>query len=200
MKTTTPKQFRHMVGCKSCALCKTRKKVVVGRGPITAKIMFVGEAPGADEDESGIPFVGKAGKKLSEMLEQAGIEESDIYITNTVKCRPPQNREPAGIEVKKCKEHLNLQLRVIQPEYIVTLGNTALQYFCPNVKITTVHGKVRVTKRGMKIFPIIHPAAIFRTAEYEQLIVDDLLKLKKLIAGVNRTQSTGDLVGVRVME
>ncbi len=170
-----------MTGCESCPLHKTRSQVVVGRGELVGiRYMFVGEAPGADEDESGLPFVGASGKKLTAFMERAGIDPSAVYISNVVKCRPPDNRTPFHTEVKACSVHLHLQMRVIKPPVIVTVGNTPLQFFLPQKRIMQVHGQVLSARTGQRIFPIIHPAAALRNPEYNALILKDLKKLAAL--------------------
>jgi len=189
--------FRHMIGCTLCKLSATRQNVVVGRGPLTAKILIIGEAPGENEDIQGRPFVGKAGHKLTEMMAAAGIEKTDVYITNIVKCRPPSNRQPTSLEVKRCRGHLELQMQVIQPRVLVTLGNTSLQYFFPHLKITSCHGQMQTTRKGHRVIPIIHPAATFRNPEYEQLIIKDLKKVRRLVLDSRSSSDANLLIGNR---
>ena len=186
-KVKAPKVFRHMQVCKACSLHKKRKNVVVGRGNYRhAYIMIVGEGPGEDEDKSGMPFVGRAGEKLEELLNESGIDKDIIYITNAVKCRPMsggRNRPPTNLEIRKCSPHLELQISVLQPKIIVVLGNVALQYFCPDLKILSSRGKLLTSKKTRaKIFPIIHPAASFRHEDWEELIRQDLSELKRLVS------------------
>lgn len=173
-----PKTFEYMKECVFCRLSKTRQKVVVGRGSVhNVRFFFVGEAPGREEDDSGLPFVGSSGRKLMELVDEVGLDKSSMYVTNIVKCRPPKNRPPTSQEIKRCKVHLVLQLRVTQPQIIVTVGNTALQFFCPKLKIMSVHGQFQTTKKGLKIFPLIHPAAALRNRDWLDLIRQDLRKL-----------------------
>lgn len=174
-----PRPFRYMLNCDQCPLNRSRQNVVIGRGPIEhVRYMFIGEAPGEDEDESGSPFVGQAGQMLSSLLMQAGISEDRIYITNVVKCRPPHNRPPTSLEVKACSSHLRTQVEIIRPKMLVLIGNTALQYYFANLKIMSVHGQVLDSKFGVPTFPIIHPAAALRHREWTGLLLDDLNKLK----------------------
>lgn len=147
-------------GCKKCHLCEKAKQVVFGKGSYNAPVMLVGEAPGADEDEQGIPFVGKAGQLLDKILAAAGI--SDVYIANVVKCRPPENRLPTREEVEACWPYLVRQIELLKPRIIVCLGALATQQLVhPQAKITMVHGKI-YTKGGIKIVPTFHPAALLR--------------------------------------
>ncbi len=147
-------------GCKKCHLCEKAKQVVFGKGSYNAPVMLVGEAPGADEDDQGIPFVGKAGQLLDKILAAAGI--SDVYIANVVKCRPPENRLPTREEVEACWPYLVRQIELIKPRIIVCLGALATQQLVhPQAKITMVHGKI-YTKGGIKIVPTYHPAALLR--------------------------------------
>lgn len=147
-------------GCKKCHLCEKAKQVVFGKGSYNAPVMLVGEAPGADEDDQGIPFVGKAGQLLDKILAAAGI--SDVYIANVVKCRPPENRLPKKEEVEACWPYLVRQIELIKPRIIVCLGALATQQLVhPQAKITMVHGKI-YTKGKIKIVPTYHPAALLR--------------------------------------
>jgi len=176
---TIPKSFKYMQLCEKCSLHKTRQNVVVGRG-VTSHVtyMFVGEAPGENEDEQGLPFVGRAGEVLQELLEKVKFPEDITYITNIVKCRPPANRPPTGREVAQCSAHLQLQLKTLRPKIVVVVGATSLAYFCPSEKkISAVRGKVLMGRFGLKIYPIIHPAAIFRNPDWKPIILKDLKNL-----------------------
>lgn len=180
-KDSVDKEFQYMLGCTKCPLHKSRKNVVVGRGPVRGvTYMIVGEAPGKDEDEEGKPFVGKSGQLLSRILTQVGFKEDEFFITNVVRCRPPANRRPTGSEVKACSTHLRFQIEMINPQILVVAGGTALSYFFPKDKITSVHGKLMKTRTGKNIFPIFHPAYILRNPEMEKSLIEDLRKLKKL--------------------
>ena len=148
--------------CNKCKLCNGRKNVVIGTGNRNARIMFVGEGPGADEDEQGIPFVGKAGQLMNKAFDGVGLKREEVYIANIVKCRPPQNRNPEKDEVEACKEYLEAQMNLINPEIIVLLGNVALKnYLGDEYSITTSRGKW-FEKDGRKVLPTFHPAALLR--------------------------------------
>lgn len=149
-----------MQECGKCSLCKEAKQKVFGKGSQNAPVLLVGEAPGADEDDQGTPFVGTAGQLLDKILVSAGV--NDVYITNIVKCRPPENRLPKNDEVEACRPYLTRQTELIKPRIIVCLGALATQQLIhPQAKITMVHGKV-YTKGGIKIVPTFHPAALLR--------------------------------------
>ncbi len=148
--------------CNKCKLCNTRKNVVIGIGNKKAKIMFIGEGPGADEDIQGIPFVGRAGQLMDKALAGLGIKREDIYITNIVKCRPPQNRNPEKEEADSCKEYIETQIKLVNPEVIVLLGSVALKNILgEQYGITASRGKW-FEKDGIKILPTFHPAALLR--------------------------------------
>lgn len=176
--TNVPQPFRYMLTCTQCRLSRDRTQVVVGRGPTKGvEFLFIGEAPGEQEDKDGVPFVGQAGQRLSALMDQAGIEESQVYITNIVKCRPPGNRVPSSMEVKSCSAHLLLQVKLIRPKLLVLVGNTTLQYFFPHLKIMSVHGKRGPDKLGVPTYPIIHPSATLHHPAWIDLLLDDLKNL-----------------------
>lgn len=157
---------------KETEICKNCKNIVVGKGNLDADILFVGEAPGRNEDEQGIPFVGKAGQNLDRMLESVGLSLEDVYIANILKCRPPQNRDPLPDEIRAHTPWLIKQIKEIKPKVICSLGNYATKFFLANgdvemmkgqVGITSVHGKVRMIDflgTKIKLIPLFHPAAI----------------------------------------
>lgn len=147
----------------------TRNKVVPGEGNIESPIVFVGEGPGADEDKTGRPFVGRAGKLLDKMLKEwAGIERKDIFITNIVKCRPPKNRVPTDEEMKSCIQYLESQMLVIKPKIIVTLGATSMSYFTNEKKITQSRGKFYDWFGNIKTFVTFHPSYLLRNHSMEK--------------------------------
>src|SRR5690349_24727721 len=136
--------------------------LVMGDGNINAEIVFIGEAPGKNEDEQGLPFVGAAGKFLNEMLGQAGMQRSDVYITNIVKYRPPNNRDPLPEEKKAFWPYLLKQLQIIQPKVVITLGRHSMEYFLPGMKISAIHGEPKRIQFGghkLVVVPLFHPAA-----------------------------------------
>lgn len=145
--------------CTDCSLSKTRNMAVPGEGSYTAEVMFVGEGPGSREDKQGRPFVGPAGKILDELLELVGMDRSKVYITNIVKCRPPNNRDPLPEEVEACSKYLDIQLKLVNPSIVVTLGRHSLRTFFPQEIISKSHGKPRKWN-NLLIYPLYHPAAI----------------------------------------
>lgn len=148
--------------CEKCKLCKTRKNIVFGSGNREANIMFIGEGPGADEDEMGMPFVGKAGKLMDKAFEGVGIDREKVYIANIVKCRPPQNRVPEKDEASACIDYLRNQVMLIKPKIIVLLGSTALKNILgEEYSITKVRGNF-ITKKDIIYIPTFHPAALLR--------------------------------------
>ena len=166
--------------CKKCELCNSRTKVVIGTGNKNAKIMFIGEGPGADEDSQGIPFVGKAGQLMNKAFEGIGIKREDVYITNIVKCRPPQNRNPEKEEAQSCKEYLDAQIKLINPEIIILLGSVALKNILgEEYGITASRGKW-FEKDGKKILPTFHPAALLRDETKKIYFWQDLKMLTKI--------------------
>lgn len=165
--------------CTKCKLCQNRKNTVFGEGNPNAKIMFVGEGPGADEDLQGLPFVGKAGKLMNQAFLGLGINREDVYIANIVKCRPPQNRTPESDEIGACVEFLKKQIMIIKPEKIVLLGNTALKaVFGNECSITSLRGKW-IEKKGIKYMPTFHPAALLRDENKKIEFWLDLKKIKE---------------------
>jgi DNA polymerase len=167
-----------VMGCPLCKLARTRKNAVPGEGQLAAKILFIGEAPGRSEDEKGRPFVGAAGKILDEMLAKAGIERSQVFITNVVKCRPPNNRVPEDDEVTACHPYLERQLALIRPRIICILGRTAYSSILGGGSITANRGKI-IEKAGQKYFLTIHPAAAIYNRSMLGLLEADLKKLAK---------------------
>lgn len=144
--------------CAKCpALCQSRSQVVFGSGNPKAEVLFIGEAPGANEDKQGIPFCGMSGQVLNELLNSVGLSRDDIFITNTILCRPQDNRNPAKDEVENCRDRLDKLMQIMQPKVIVTIGNFATERILGKKGITTLRGKV-FEKEGRKIIPVIHPA------------------------------------------
>lgn len=165
-------------------LAKTATQLVIGDGNLDAEIVFIGEAPGKNEDEQGIPFVGAAGKFLNEMLAQAGLVRSDVYITNIVKYRPPNNRDPLPEEKKAFWPYLVRQLDVISPKVVVTLGRHSMEYFLPEAKISQIHGEAKRIAFGDKkivIVPLYHPAAALYNGSMRQTLIDDFLRVPVVI-------------------
>ena len=149
--------------CVLCPLSETRAHVVFGEGDANAEVMFVGEGPGEAEDRMGRPFVGAAGQKLDEVLASVGIIRASVYITNVVKCRPPENRVPAKKEMEACWPFLETQIALVNPSLIVPLGNTPAQWLSPGVGgITSIRGTFLDWRGGIKLFPIFHPSYLLR--------------------------------------
>jgi len=172
--------------CRKCGLWKRRKNVVPGEGNLGAAVMFVGEAPGYWEDVKGRPFVGAAGKLLDEILFAVGISRSEVYITNVVKCRPPENRDPLPSEIETCTPYLDRQIKIVEPKFIVTLGRHAVSYILPKAgfeteSITKIHGKIyEGNLLGSEVFiiPMYHPAAALYNAKYRDELNKDFQFLK----------------------
>ncbi|MFB0567516.1 MAG: type-4 uracil-DNA glycosylase [Candidatus Bathyarchaeia archaeon] len=172
--------------CRKCELWRGRKKAVLGEGNLDAAVMFIGEAPGYWEDVKGQPFVGAAGKLLDEMLSRVGFSRGEVYITNVVKCRPPENRDPLPSEIKTCTPYLDRQIRMIEPKFIVTLGRHAASYILPKAgfetgSITKIHGRVyEANLVGLKVFiiPMYHPAAALYKAKYKDGLDRDFQLLR----------------------
>ena len=168
--------------CSDLAAMATN--LVMGDGNTNADIVFIGEAPGKKEDEQGLPFVGAAGKFLNEMLAQAGMDRSDVYITNIVKYRPPNNRDPSPGEKKEFLPYLLKQLEIIEPKVVITLGRHSMEYFLPGIKISDVHGQVQSIQFGsdkLNVVPLYHPAAALYNGSLRQTLVDDFLRVPDMI-------------------
>lgn len=168
-----------LAGCQRCGLCRGRQNIVFGRGAAAARIMFVGEGPGGDEDRLGLPFVGRAGQLLDKILAAAELPPEDIYICNVVKCRPPGNRLPEAAEVAACKPYLREQIRIVQPWIIVCLGALAGQTLLePGLKITRDRGSWR-RKGAFWLLPTFHPAALLRDESKKRPVWQDMLSLRE---------------------
>lgn len=177
--------------CQKCRLASGRTQVVFGTGNPDASIMFVGEAPGFHEDKQGIPFVGAAGKLLTELLESAGLFRSQVYIANVIKCRPPNNRDPEPDEVDACQPFLLQQIQLIKPHLVCSLGNFATQTLLGRkVGITKVHGR-HVQLTDFLLFPLYHPAAALHQGHLLSALRDDFQKLKQLLDTMTNTQQEG---------
>lgn len=166
--------------CQDCALHFSRRKSVPGVGPATSEIMFIGEGPGFNENEQGLPFVGAAGKFLDELLAQAGLVRADVWIGNVVKCRPPDNRDPLPEELAACDRYLERQIAAINPRIIVTLGRFSMGKFFPEARISAVHGQMR--RSGDRyIISMFHPAAALHQAKLKPTILADFRLLPALL-------------------
>ena len=168
--------------CRNCSLSKSRTHVVFGEGSPTAEIMFVGEAPGQNEDEQNRPFIGPAGKILSEQLNRIGLKREEVFIANVVKCRPPENRNPQTDEIASCLPYLWKQIEIIQPRVICSLGNFAAQALLERrVAITKIRGQ-HFQVRNFFVFPMLHPAAALHQGGMRRLIEEDFQNLKNFLA------------------
>jgi uracil-DNA glycosylase family 4 len=175
-------------GCVRCPqLAATRTKVVFGAGHADAELMFVGEAPGANEDKQGLPFVGQAGRLLETLLGEIGLTRGDVFIANALKCRPPGNRDPLPTEIENCRDYLFRQLELIRPRVVCTLGNfsTKLLRGDPGTGITRLHGRDEVRTIGprtVRLFPLYHPAAALYTPSMLEILRTDFARIPELLA------------------
>jgi len=184
---------KKILNCKKCELWKTRSNPVIGKGSLNTKIIFIGEAPGFNEDKQGEPFVGQAGKIFDELLNSVGLKREEIYITNIMKCRPPNNRNPNQDEIKACSPHLNNQIETIKPKIICCLGNFATDFILRRFNlsdkiqgISRIHGEVfRVStlNNNIKIIPLYHPAVVTYNSNMLETLKKDFEILGKLKGG-----------------
>jgi DNA polymerase len=182
-----------VLGCRRCGLCDGRWNPVIGEGNLDAKVVFVGEAPGRREDETGRPFVGSAGQLLERLLGSVGLRRGDVYITNIVKCRPPNNRPPTPREIEACSPHLERQLAIIRPRIIAPMGNTAIGYMTSrlglkSVRISAMHGRAIEAEAPLgrvALFSLYHPAAALYTKELEKIMEKDFAALGRLLDGID---------------
>jgi DNA polymerase len=161
--------------CRRCGLCETRTTVVFGEGSPRPRLLFVGEAPGADEDRTGRPFVGRAGQLLTKMIQAIGLDRKDVYIANVLKCRPPENRPPRPDEVATCRPFLEEQIRLLRPALVVALGNHAVRALLLTDRgIGALRGKIQPSVFGVPVLPTFHPAYLLRTPEAKREAWQDL--------------------------
>jgi DNA polymerase len=190
----TPEARRELLAdvyreARSCVLCphlaQTRTQVVFGAGNADADLLFIGEAPGSDEDRDGVPFVGRAGKLLTQLLGEVGIAREDVFIANVLKCRPPDNRNPTAPEIANCSRWLYRQLELIQPTVVVTLGNFATRLLREDqTSITKIRGQVEVRTigpRAVRLLPVLHPAAALYTPANRSVLAGDLALIPALL-------------------
>jgi uracil-DNA glycosylase family 4 len=166
--------------CQKCVLYRSRKKAVPGEGPANAEIMFIGEGPGFNENEQGRPFVGAAGNFLNELLAEAGLKRSDVWIGNVVKCRPPGNRDPLPEELSACDAYLERQIAAINPKIIITLGRYSMSKFMPGAKISSVHGQMRRVGNRF-VIAMFHPAAALHQPKFKPALLQDFGQLSRLL-------------------
>jgi uracil-DNA glycosylase family 4 len=170
--------------CQQCSLYKRANRSVPGEGNPEARLMFIGEGPGYYEDQKGIPFCGAAGKLLDELLDSIKLDRKEVFIGNVIKHRPPDNRDPLPIEIEACRQWLDKQIKIIQPEIIVTLGRFSMAKFLPEAKISRIHGQPQTVEfqgRKVTIMPMYHPAAGLRRGEVLEDLRKDFLRLGELL-------------------
>lgn len=177
--------------CQKCSLCKTRTNVVPGEGNTSTEIMFIGEGPGKEEDSQGKPFTGQAGKFLDELLKIIKLERKDVFITNIIKCRPPENRDPLPEEIETCWPYLEQQIKIIKPKLIVTLGRHSMNRFIPGLIISKDHGQAKrykgIHQEKQVYYPMYHPAVSLYNPSQKETLIYDMKKipilLRKIRAG-----------------
>ncbi|MCK5585819.1 uracil-DNA glycosylase [Candidatus Bipolaricaulota bacterium] len=182
---------RQMASCQACELAQQRNKVVPGEGADDADLLFIGEAPGFNEDQQGKPFVGAAGSFLDQLLASIGLSRGDVYIANVIKCQPAGNRDPLPGEIAACKPWLDQQIELIRPKIIVTLGRFSLARYFTNETIGKVHGRPRKVGDIM-CFPMYHPAAALHQGSLRKVIEEDMLKLPALLKDLETCSDTSD--------
>jgi DNA polymerase len=188
--------YRQIASCQDCELAKHRNKVVPGEGPEDADLLFIGEAPGWNEDQQGRPFVGAAGGFLDQLLTSIGLRREQVYIANVIKCRPPQNRDPLPDEIQACSKWLDHQVEIIQPRVIVTLGRYSLAKYFPGESIGKIHGKPR-KQDDIIYYPMYHPAAALHQGSLRKIIQEDMLRIPQILTQWERIPEE---VGVRQLE
>lgn len=175
--------------CTACPLCESRTNAVPGTGNPNADVVFIGEGPGKNEDEQGIPFCGASGRFLDELLQSINLRREDVFITNIVKCRPPGNRDPLPLEKDTCTDlYLNKQLEAINPKLIVTLGRHALNYFIPNQQISQVHGQPKRYQNRVYL-PLYHPAVALYNGSTRALLTEDFQIIPPLLEKIRNESS-----------
>lgn len=175
--------------CRLCGLCEGRTNIVPGDGSWEADVFFVGEGPGREEDLQGKPFVGAAGRLLTEMIESIGMSREQVFITNVVKCRPPSNRDPLPEEVKTCWPYLETQIKIIKPKLIVTLGRHSMARFLPGFKISEIHGQPKraagMWQERQVFLPLYHPAVALYDSRKKDVLFDDFKKIPLILEKIN---------------
>jgi len=180
--------YQEISNCRKCGISASRTRVVPGEGAEDARIMFIGEAPGWHEDQQGRPFVGPAGQFLDNLLKSIGLRRDQVYITNIVKTRPPNNRDPLPQEILNCKPWLDRQIRLISPRIIVTLGRLSMGLFMPGKTIGQIHG-TSLSKDGVTYFPMYHPAAALHQPALREVILKDFSKLPLLLKEIEQQET-----------
>ncbi len=174
--------------CTRCGLSATRTQAVPGEGPADAAIFFIGEGPGRNEDLQGRPFVGASGRYLESLLKSIGWDRSQVFITNVVKCRPPENRDPLPPELAACRDYLDCQIALIQPALVVTLGRFSMARYFPGAAITKIHGQAKRIENTYYL-PLFHPAAVLRNEAWRAAMKDDFQRIPRLLAEIQAGKS-----------
>jgi uracil-DNA glycosylase len=177
--------------CQNCRLSQTRTRAVPGDGPLDAEILFIGEGPGFHEDKQGKPFVGPAGRFLNELIDSIGLTRDQVYITNVVKCRPPENRDPAPDEIGACAPYLDRQIALLKPKIVVTLGRYSMAKYFPGESISRIHGQPKRDGETI-IFPMFHPAAALHRQELAGTLRQDMLKIPALLEELRATKPSAN--------
>lgn len=181
---------RQIKGCTLCGLHVGRTHAVPGAGDTTSPILFIGEGPGMNEDKQGLPFVGRSGDLLVKLLRSIGLTRDQVFITNVVKCRPPENRDPLPEEIATCKPYLDAQIELIDPLVIVTLGRFSMARYFPGAKITQIHGNAKFDDRRAYL-PLFHPAAVLRSPSLEPAMQADFNKIPLLVEEMRKRRRAG---------
>ena len=190
MRVSWTQLYEDLSGCQRCRLCEHRTNVVPGEGNPNARLMFIGEGPGQEEDRQGRPFVGRSGELLTRMIHAIGIERSEVYICNVVKCRPPQNRNPEPDEAEACLNYLRAQVALVRPKVIVLLGKVACRYTLgEEIFITRDHGRW-FERKGTWFIPTFHPSALLRDPTKKRDAWDDFQKIREKLKEIS--ESEGD--------
>ncbi len=177
--------YRQIERCQRCELHKYRTRVVPGEGPETARLFFIGEAPGWHEDQQGRPFVGPAGQFLEELLASINLKRDEVYIANVIKCRPPGNRDPLPGEIQACSKWLDQQLEIIKPKMIITLGRYSMAKFFPGESISKIHGKAK-KQNNMIYYAMYHPAAALHQGSLRKIIEADMRRIPEILAQIDK--------------
>ena len=178
--STATTLYEEIADCPRCPLARTRSRTVPGSGPLPSDLMFVGEGPGQREDELGLPFVGRSGQFLDELLATIGRSRRDVYVTNVVKCRPPGNRDPEPVEITACRDYLEEQLALARPKVVATLGRVSMARWFPGERISAIHGRER-RFGDLWVVPMYHPAAALRNGSLRDVMKADFARLPALL-------------------
>ena len=174
--------------CQKCRLAQGRLRAVPGEGPEDADILFIGEAPGFNEDRQGRPFVGPSGNLLEQLIAGLGLTRKQVYIANVIKCRPPENRDPLPDEIEACRPYLDRQIELIQPKLVITLGRFSMARSFPGQSITRIHGQIK-HEGGVSIVPMFHPAAALRNPQWMEEMKKDFARLAPLVADLGKQKT-----------